>query len=877
MQQKKEGILSIRLFRMILFTLGLCVITTSSLFAQLLQEQVKPQQPTPLWGRYTVETIPDSGDSLLEEEAIAILDRAEEAILKQVELSSWELVQGAYLFLTRGNPLLTHRLARTLLQRFNQMEVSEQELFNLVNRLGRTRLAALLAQPDLAPESQIAVERLLQGYNTYLKRFEGNEAVVLWKPLVSSWEKINAANQISKGGRIEIATVLLKQFLETDATGEELAEIAKKLGTADLLRLSTVPELQPEGQRAAQRIRSATQEARSSTKRTLSSSKESNPSTKELDPSSKKLNPSTKESSRSTKELQQSGIIVAEEAEYFGEKNALAVLLQQGDTENLSKTVKQLASLIVAEEAYLLYPGLFDSQIDSRTRAEIADSIRRLRGRVPTEQEAALTLYGVALDYWKKNRRLSQNEEGETVLWTFDPELRSLRLQTLPLLRAYVEMFVRFATAAYNIDSVNPKIRILYYIALCEQTIQTIPQDDPVDLMSLSFLEQLTRDDLETILVESIDNGYSRAGVISAKQLGHLGSVESLLLPKLLRQQERDNRVNRPGTPRILVQATGIADRRIRYAALEAVMQLNPTQPYPGSSLVSDALLWFASAEGKRLAVIGTPKITDGMKLVGFLAPLGYEGKVATTNQEVFREAARSPDVELVLVDERLHHPLPRHFAQTMWKDIRTKEIPIAIITKESQVMNATPIDIPFPLQSEWERTTSNTTFADSYSMILPYPSSQERASWVVQRLLDVTGSEPVPASIRLQQAQQSLIWLTKINRLSSPLYRIENLDQLAFRSAYAPVLAENGIALLATIRSKEAQQQLVELAISDVSPDFVRQQATTAFAENVQSFGVLLRDRDREQLWKQYQTRSNPYLDLVIVTIFGETDSGMR
>ena len=45
----------------------------------------------------------------------------------------------------------------------------------------------------------------------------------------------------------------------------------------------------------------------------------------------------------------------------------------------------------------------------------------------------------------------------------------------------------------------------------------------------------------------------------------------------------------------------------VQFAALRAIMAIDPTSPYPGSSRLPEALAWFANAAGERRAVVAMP------------------------------------------------------------------------------------------------------------------------------------------------------------------------------------------------------------------------------------------------------------------------------
>ena len=80
----------------------------------------------------------------------------------------------------------------------------------------------------------------------------------------------------------------------------------------------------------------------------------------------------------------------------------------------------------------------------------------------------------------------------------------------------------------------------------------------------------------------------------------------------------------------------------LRFAALDAVMQLSPPQTFPGASCVPEALWYFAAGAGDPAAVAAAPVFTRASDWAGQLRGLGYEATPAGTGRAALVAAARS-------------------------------------------------------------------------------------------------------------------------------------------------------------------------------------------------------------------------------------------
>ena len=104
--------------------------------------------------------------------------------------------------------------------------------------------------------------------------------------------------------------------------------------------------------------------------------------------------------------------------------------------------------------------------------------------------------------------------------------------------------------------------------------------------------------------------------------------------------------------PSPLATAARHPDRRLRLAAVEALLRIHPAQPFAGASHVPEALAFHGLRRPEAAAwLIGSPRIERAQRLVGIMARLGLQADTATTSRELLAKAFRSADYELILVE----------------------------------------------------------------------------------------------------------------------------------------------------------------------------------------------------------------------------------
>jgi CheY-like chemotaxis protein len=308
------------------------------------------------------------------------------------------------------------------------------------------------------------------------------------------------------------------------------------------------------------------------------------------------------------------------------------------------------------------------------------------------------------------------------------------------------------------------------------------------------------------------------------------------------------------------VQATVAKDRGVRFTALETIMSLEPKEPFAGSSLVADSLVWFAKSEGEKVVVSGHPQKASALQTANLFLGLGYKSEVATTCRELFQLAAASPDVEVVVVDVRCSQPPVGEFVQAMRQDARTANIPIAILSDD-----VSPGDVSPPLlrvrrneMTQSDRRSPDNPFCTSLSLTYPRPADEKSAQWVLDDLLNKTADgRRQTAEERLEEAKQALGWLREIKlaELSGgqKIYHFDDFDSVVLEALRSEVRVQEGLQLAAVVKSVAVQSALYEMAANAVYPMELRNQAGEAFEENIDRFGILLRGQQVQRLYDRY------------------------
>lgn len=287
------------------------------------------------------------------------------------------------------------------------------------------------------------------------------------------------------------------------------------------------------------------------------------------------------------------------------------------------------------------------------------------------------------------------------------------------------------------------------------------------------------------------------------------------------------------GEPSPLARALAHGSSHLKFAALAAIMQIAPTQPYPGAGFVPETLTFLASHSGAPQAVVAHPRVEKAQRIAALLEQVGYHTHVATSGQQAVELATGSADVQFVLIDMAVSRPLPRDVVFAIRHGRRTSRLPIGVVQSLETPEDALRLADDDPL-----------------TVPLVRPHEPETAADMAADLVALTGRIAVTTEQRQRQAAQALDWMATLLQSPAAPYDLREEIRRVYELVHVPGLRRHAINVLAHANAAAAQRVLVDLA-SDLLVDVDdRRLAATAFRVNVYQHGTLL---TRAELLRQY------------------------
>jgi len=496
-------------------------------------------------------------------------------------------------------------------------------------------------------------------------------------------------------------------------------------------------------------------------------------------------------------------------------KDALGPLTATLESPNSELRIAAIRALGVIDEfdtvAPLLY-SVYDGKRSKKERAAAATAVTRIAGSLLNIDES-LHLLRQRINRLLRNTSIEPTEFERLVdVWRWDDTAAAAVVEPLDRQLATAIELSRIAGIAVALDPEDPVLRRTQLGAVLETTARR----GTIDVKGI--VEQFGIDALDDLLRHSID-GPQLAGVTLAVQLlGEHGGDELLY-----RDAPR---------PAPLVLATMAGDRRLRFAAIEAIMKLNPRRFYPGRSGVIDALAYLASGYGPPRALIATTDPARAFRLGGYLSQLGYVTETFGHPGDLVRRALATGDCELVLIDVRFLRMTAGDAISQLRSDGRTKKLPVGVVASAELEPKALRLVRRYPLVGVMLDVDHVDTVAEQ-----------------VDRIRGLAGQRATTEALRRTQAFRAITHMPRLRNVDPPIDLVRVTD-VVMAAVDDPEMAPKAISILRSIGTPTAQRRLVDVASQMSRPIDIRHQAAKAFINNVLDHGTQL---TRDEILRQY------------------------
>jgi hypothetical protein len=662
-------------------------------------------------------------------------------------------------------------------------------------------------------------------------------AILATKPATPG-ECIRAAKILSDLKRSDLAKQFLQKVIEAKLDDPALAKLADQFGSAMFVQLSARTDLHPQSQQLADAVLAAQNAALQNPQRMAELIKQLQ------DPSAEKR------SAAFSGLMEARGAAVAAMIETLADparaaehphiRAALAAMgrgavdpllgiLDQADPRLKVQIIAILGDMQAPALQLFLFQPYFSEKNDATVCAAAGAALKKLGGALPTKDQAIRLLTENAKNYFNLRRMAPGVVQGKVEVWNWNEAQRQCVVASMPAADATRALAARLARDAFGIAPGDSVVVRLYLAAMLEAAAHQKGLSKPLDEKDAAVAEakQLGPKAISEAMAYAMADGRPAAATAAAQILGQIGKAEELLY-------------NGP-QPTALALALQNPDRRLRFAAVKAIVAINPQKPYAGSSYVLPTLAYFASSSGMRRALLAGANVEDLRKMVPVLSAAGLQAETAQNGREVLRMVVSSPDYELAMIDPGIDKPPINLLLQQLRHDDRSADLRVGLIAREGFIEKA-------------EHVVEN----DSLAMAFARPHDDASIRWQLEQLATLKPQEFAGFEERQRQSGEALDMLAELGRTPDKLYDIRRAKDAVLAALNAPSLSLKAIAVLAIINSPEVQRALVETASLATLPLEIRQAAASAFRQNIQAHGILLTTEEIKRQYQQYNESKN-------------------
>jgi CheY-like chemotaxis protein len=578
------------------------------------------------------------------------------------------------------------------------------------------------APPPTPPTKQDAAKQGAAGPATpeeLASKTETNPAVLnaLQTPRKTPRDYLQAILWLVDLGRPELARPIMAELVKLQITDQQRIELVTEFGSSSMLKLARAKELAPAGAAFSDACMAAASTANDNPQRLTTLI-------------SQLADPSAEVRAVAQHDLAVIGQPAA--------KATLETFARATDARHRAALADAILTMRPFVEGPLL--AMLDTS-DPALRSDVARLLVELKvpraqpflvGPANSERELAAALHS----YAQGTPVAIPDAANQVELWQWNDANKQLTAARLPADEARIVWMSKLARALAQLRPENGDYQ-QRALVLAWEAASLKPATAGAQQAATADVHVLNG-----VLAEALNENAPHAAIDAINALAPKGN------PSVL--------ITGDGKPSPLADAVASPNRSVRFAALRAIMALDPTSPYPGSSRVPEALAWFAGSADTRRAIVAMPTNAASSNLAGLLAGQNLSAEATNRGRDAVNMAVHTPDLEAIFVDMDILVPGIRDVLYELRTNATTGEVPIALLAAEGRLEAAKR------LAAEHRHVVA-----------VPRPHSPEVVASTLKQLVDMAGRDSLPPDERVAQATQAQSWLAKLETGSRPFYVI--------------------------------------------------------------------------------------------------------
>jgi CheY-like chemotaxis protein len=707
-------------------------------------------------------------------------------------------------------------------------------------------------KPEPAKKSDAKKEELKKAEDQYRTFFKPPENAIEF------WAAMNFEIGV---GKFDLALDYLKGFMGKDpktrspaVTDQELVDIEQAEGMSAFLRLLQIPQLRAEAEPLLDRVNAAVKKHLGDPAR--------------IAKYIKNLSGSPEERAYAVIELKRSGPLAVPQlveallatqgaAEHrkilsvFTElgKNIVPPLLAALDIDDaglrleLLQILRDRADKNAVPYLWFLSASPQQPELIRKTATEMLSTFLSTPPSNLTPAKVALTRE--AERYYQ--HQVTFSPPNQPVVWYYDKEKKQILSRTLTASEAEEFYGLRFAGQALELDPSFGPAQVVYVSLALEKGFERAGLDQPLEKGAPAVKEVLKVVHpglIEAVLDRALVDGRVSVAVGAARALGDLQDVEAA--------RSKDQR------PPALVRALNFPDRRVQFAAADALLKI-PGLPNPlAITRTVEVLRRALGTDAVSQVLVGDADNVRAGQVGNAVKQAGFEPVVVHTGREALKQLKESSGIDILLIDSQLPDPGLAYLLAQLRSDINAARLPVLItvpanrLTKELQEQLRPIIE---PYRNVW---------------VVPSTTTVDVLKSEINDKVTSSLGRPLTDAERKNNAAVAMLWLKRMALGEVKGYDVEPARDVILRSLSSNELGSLAIETAGRLSGAAPQARLADIVLDNNRPAGLRSQAAEELVRHIQAHGLALSSNQVKSLQDLFEKPPDAKLKANVAAVLG-------
>jgi CheY-like chemotaxis protein len=347
------------------------------------------------------------------------------------------------------------------------------------------------------------------------------------------------------------------------------------------------------------------------------------------------------------------------------------------------------------------------------------------------------------------------------------------------------------------------------------------------------------------------------------------------------------------GRPGVLVKALDYPDRRVQFAAAEALLRLPATGVHAAHARIVEVLRRVLAADAessipeKGRILVGAFRPEKAQAMADAVRTAGFEVETVATGKELMRRLKTAADVDAIILDSELPYPpLPDTIASLRY-DVHLGLLPVRIVYTPDLGPTTTyyisgdnrRVDVGVPagaIESVNFRTeTRLKVLIEGYRQIGvvrgPLSAAIVQSEFTPEKTAQQSGGSPAlsPAEKKSQSAR-AIEWLRRMATGEVPGFDVQPAESAIRQAMKVDELALPAIVATSRLRSAEAQADLASVTADGQRAPEIRLAAADGLIRHISRHGIALNRAQAQTLMDILPTLTDPNLRSRVAAVVG-------